>query len=270
MRRAQGWSRLWTELRDATTSARLVASYLLTNEQAIQDVYGLYQRPLAAIAHDLALSEGDVLEAADDLAVVSFAHLDPASGWIWVESTTEDRVLKGRTSLHAADVACGQAQAWWRSLEPNPLLLPYEARYGQALHLRAVGVVRRELVVRPKQGTLLANQVSSEGVERKAMAVATQHAQAFAGWWAEYPMKVGKGAAREQWMKLRPAFPDVMAGLFRWKRSQKWADDFIILPAAWLKERRWEDDPPRAVGGRTLDLVKSLRADGGLFDGEEG
>ena len=57
MRRAAGWHRLWTELRDVSVTARLVASYLLTNEQAIQDVYGLYQRPLAAITHDLALPE---------------------------------------------------------------------------------------------------------------------------------------------------------------------------------------------------------------------
>jgi len=263
-----GWTRLWTDLRDVTVTARLVGSYLLTNEQAIQDVYGLYQRPLALITHDLRLDESEVVEAAEDLAAVSFAHMDPASGWIWVESVTEDRVLKGRAGLSLSDVACGAAQMWWRSLEPNPLLLPYEARYGKALHLRAVGVARKELAIKPKQGTLLANQVSPAGLERRTMATAVQHAAAFEQWWEGYPMKVGKGAAREQWMKLRPDFAAVMDGLAKWRRSQKWADDFIILPAAWLKERRWEDDPPRAVGGRTFDLVKSLRADGGLFDAE--
>jgi hypothetical protein len=248
-------------------TARLVGSYLLTNETAIRNLYGLYPRPMSAITHDLGLAEDEIAEALEDLAAASFAHMDEPSGWIWVESVTEDRVLRGRGRLAQSDAACGAAQAWWRGLEPNPLLVPYEARYGQALHLRAAGTVRRELqLVKPVQGTLLANQTSTAPTERRLMSTALQQAERFQQWWEGYPMKVGKGKAREVWMRVKPEWPDVMEGLARWQRSQKWAEDFIVLPAVWIQQRRWEDDPPPATGGRTWDVVHSLRAGGGLFD----
>lgn len=75
-------------------------------------------------------------------------------------------------------------------------------------------------------------------------------AAAFDTFWAAYPRKVGKDAARRAWGKVtRRTDPAViLAGLaaypFDLARSQ-----FIPHPATWLNGGRWQDDPA-AVNGR--------------------
>jgi hypothetical protein len=76
-------------------------------------------------------------------------------------------------------------------------------------------------------------------------------AAAFDTFWAAYPRKVGKDAARRAWGKVtRRTDPAViLAGLagypFDLSRSQ-----FIPHPATWLNGGRWEDDPAAVNGPR--------------------
>lgn len=74
----------------------------------------------------------------------------------------------------------------------------------------------------------------------------------FNRFWAAYPKRKGKEAARRAWRKLQPdmALCRVMAkALDRQKRSAEWTEaggKYIPYPATWLNGRRWEDevDPP--------------------------
>lgn len=69
----------------------------------------------------------------------------------------------------------------------------------------------------------------------------------FADWWAVYPLKKGKGAARTAWDKARQR--ESTAGLLA--AVQKFAGDpnlprdrsKIPWPQKWLNEERWNDDP---------------------------
>lgn len=67
--------------------------------------------------------------------------------------------------------------------------------------------------------------------------------------WQAYPRKVGKGAARKVWAKLRPSSETVqqMLDALVWQVTQpQWIKDggqFIPHLATWLNQERWEDEP---------------------------
>lgn len=76
----------------------------------------------------------------------------------------------------------------------------------------------------------------------------------FDQFWAAYPKKKGKEAARKAWAKLSPDkdLCRVMAKALKWqKQSQDWLKDggqYIPYPASWLNGRRWEDAPDKPDG----------------------
>lgn len=89
--------------------------------------------------------------------------------------------------------------------------------------------------------------------------------QRFEEFWAAYPRKQGKGAARKAWRKIRPGAPlhgRIMAAVKdNAARNPQWLRDggqFVPNPATWLNQERWEDGPPESGGG--FDANKYLEA----------
>lgn len=87
----------------------------------------------------------------------------------------------------------------------------------------------------------------------------------FDTFWAAYPQKEGRGKAEEAWKKKAKGIPleIILAGLEKWKGSQKWADGFVTMPATWLNQCRWKDDPLpvsplSSVGQRTHEAGQRL------------
>lgn len=83
---------------------------------------------------------------------------------------------------------------------------------------------------------------------------------AFDEFWAAYPKKVGKDAARKAFAKRRPdadLLDAMLSALSAQSRSEQWRRDggrFVPHPSTWLNEGRWQDEPERtgpvAVGSR--------------------
>jgi hypothetical protein len=75
------------------------------------------------------------------------------------------------------------------------------------------------------------------------------YSERFEVFWQAYPRKEGKGKALQRWNEQRCAAttPGVISeGLAKWLDSDKWLREggkFIPMPATWLNQRRWEDDP---------------------------
>jgi hypothetical protein len=73
---------------------------------------------------------------------------------------------------------------------------------------------------------------------------------AFDDFWAAYPRKVGKGAARKAWKKIKPSgglVAVMLTAIAQQKRSTDWRRDggqFIPHPATWLNQERWKDELP--------------------------
>ena len=71
---------------------------------------------------------------------------------------------------------------------------------------------------------------------------------AFDVFWAAYPRKVGKGAARKAFAKLPAAvFPLLVPAVETQKLSAQWrknGGEYIPNPATWLNQERWDDKLP--------------------------
>ena len=79
---------------------------------------------------------------------------------------------------------------------------------------------------------------------------APQYTEDFKAFWTAYPRKTGKGAAWAAWQKTTPVLGTALSALFWQVRSKDWTKDggaFIPLPATYLNQRRWEDEPQRAL-----------------------
>lgn len=87
----------------------------------------------------------------------------------------------------------------------------------------------------------------------------------FEALWAAYPVKEGRGAALKAYRKIAPAngtADAIMAGLERWKASDRWARGYVAHLATWLNQRRWEDQPAAAqpmLTPKTQANVEALR-----------
>lgn len=71
----------------------------------------------------------------------------------------------------------------------------------------------------------------------------------FVHFWKIYPRKVGKGAALNAWLRVKPDLDAVDKALTWQRRSPEWTKDggaFVPHPTTYLNQRRWEDEPFKA------------------------
>lgn len=71
----------------------------------------------------------------------------------------------------------------------------------------------------------------------------TMRSEQFEEFWNLYPRKEGKKPAFKAFSSAmsRTTFPDILAGVEAYKRSDRVKRGFIKLPATWLNEDAWED-----------------------------
>jgi len=103
----------------------------------------------------------------------------------------------------------------------------------------------------PPSGEEDTGDVEEEGQPKRKPSAADLRFQRF---WSAYPSKVGKGAARKAWDKLKPddALTDrMLAAIATQQLSDQWTRDggrYIPHPATWLNQERWEDEiKPTAI-----------------------
>ena len=72
--------------------------------------------------------------------------------------------------------------------------------------------------------------------------------EGFEAFWQVYPRKIGKGAARKVWMKLKPDsgfIEQICQQVQSACQTDQWQREggkYIPHPATWLSQSRWEDD----------------------------
>jgi hypothetical protein len=88
----------------------------------------------------------------------------------------------------------------------------------------------------------------------------------FDEWWSSYPHKVGKGAARKAFEKVRrkgTSLADLIAGVQRYI-AMKPPEIAYCHPATWLNQDRWLDEPapqPERTNGFDRNRPTSYGAD---------
>ena len=73
----------------------------------------------------------------------------------------------------------------------------------------------------------------------------TSRASAFDAFWAAYPKKSGKEAARKSFARAKADIGTMLSALEVQKQSEQWTKDngqFIPNPTTWLNQGRWEDE----------------------------
>jgi hypothetical protein len=83
----------------------------------------------------------------------------------------------------------------------------------------------------------------------------------FTRWYAVYPRKEAKAAAQKAFLALDPDDPLVallIAAVERAAQSPQWRKEggaYIPMPATWLNQRRWEDEPCEVATPVVSDLT---------------
>jgi len=73
--------------------------------------------------------------------------------------------------------------------------------------------------------------------------------QGFDEFWEAYPRKIGKGAAKKAWCRIKPTtelHKIILDAITQQTNSSQWQRDggqYIPNPSTWLNQTRWEDEP---------------------------
>lgn len=83
----------------------------------------------------------------------------------------------------------------------------------------------------------------------------------FEEFWAWYPRKVGKAAARKAWKKCKTDSETVIAGAVRMATDSNLPElQYVPHPSTWLNEERWNDDPYPPRGKANLKQIQQREA----------
>jgi len=160
-------------------------------------------------------------------------------------------------SLHPADKQVRGIQQAYDDLPENPFLAEFFDKYSVAFHLKN----RRGLEGASEDHRSTETETETETEKRippnplknrsaSSKTPAQHYAPEFEGFWSEYPRKTGKGGAYKAWGKANPPLDACLCALVWQKKSDQWTRDggqFIPLPATWINQRRWEDQPPEIL-----------------------
>jgi len=267
-------------LKEYPEATRLLAINLFTNDKALAEPWGLYHYPRASMMEQLAATPAKVATGLGTLAALGFASFDPLTEWVWVINMAARQLLIEGRPLAPRDNMSAAANRWYRACPRNPFLGPYFDMYVGLLHLEdrrddggggAVVVIPPTVTVSVTP-SLLPELEAPPAPLARALSVADQRVAEFDQWWAAYHRKGrnSKSKAREVWMKKKPPFAAVMAGLEHWTASQRWAEGFVVDAAKWLAEERWleapEPAPAAGTSQRTQDVIEALDTGRSIFD----
>lgn len=78
-----------------------------------------------------------------------------------------------------------------------------------------------------------------------------EYSEGFERFWAEYPApnRSGKGKAWESWRRqnLEPLADRIVASVAVYKTTKKCKSGYVLLPATYLNQRRFDDHPEGAA-----------------------
>lgn len=84
------------------------------------------------------------------------------------------------------------------------------------------------------------------------------HDLAFQAFWSVYPRKQAKDDARKAWRQALGKGADpahIVAGAERYRDDPNREPEYTKLPAGWLRDGRWDDDPLPARNGRGTNVA---------------
>lgn len=233
---------IWTsptgrEWRRLGRDHQVLGLYLITNPHA--NLYGLYYLPMVIIAEETGITRAPALKVLQSFADQEFAYYDERSEWIWVANMAA-RQLHLSHQPNPSEPRIVGLRRWYSECPSNPFLGPFYDHYHELFHMND----RRD-GGKASAPTVTTALVPVNGARTLAV-------ELFERFWSHYPKPVGKKAALNEWMAIKPT-PDeaftakCIEAVERQKRSRDWikeAGAYIPEPERWLKKGRWEDRAP--------------------------
>jgi len=209
-----------------------------------------------------------------DREFLALLDLHPRLGYMWLEMLAEADKNEGRVTGSMEEIAHGFGRLInplfpWKGRHWTRVGLEYMVGRGwvevrQRVSREGVEVEQRHLYVRnylefhprreqassPRGSKLVPGALVSTSPSLKP-------SNGFEEFWERYPQQEGKGKAEESWGKHTRGvqLEEILAGLEKWQGSQKWADGFITLPATWINQKRWKDNPRQAKSRSQAKLL---------------
>lgn len=113
----------------------------------------------------------------------------------------------------------------------------------------------QELTTSREQPLFDADEHAAETTDLAAERVAA----GFDAFWAVYPRRTAKGAARSAWpaaVKAAGGIDVIVEGARRYRDDPNREDAFTAHPATWLRGERWDDPPLPPRGGRPANASR--------------
>ncbi|MBK5416371.1 Pyocin large subunit-like protein [Pseudomonas sp. TH31] len=226
---------------------------------------------------------------ADRLRIIGGLHI----AWSIFDTHCDDGVLVGYTT-DAMDAVIGwpgftqaMIDVEWAALDDTgSLVMPrFDEHNGKSAKRRANDNERKR---NTRNGESVRNMSASDADKKRTREEkrredkdqkpfgddAVDPAELFARFWALYPRKVSKDAARKAWDKLdlsAELFEAMIQALGAQSLSVDWTKDngqFIPHASTWLNGKRWEDEvpAPAPTGSNVHQLRPQRQANGPDFD----
>lgn len=218
--------------------AQVLALYLMTSPHA--NMIGVFHCPLIYMAHETGLGMEGASKALQSLIEAKFCTYEESSETVFVHRMAAFQI---GDQLSEQDKRCKGVEREWNNIPSAQLRQAFFAIYSVAFHLPKQGKKARPTEA-PSKALRSQEQEQDQEQDQETPSPPTG---GFDEFWAAYPKKVGKDAARKAFEKRKPdveLLAQMMAAIAVQANSEQWRKDggqFIPHPATWLNEGRWMD-----------------------------
>lgn len=221
--------------------AIIVAMYLMTSPHA--NMIGLYHLPKLYLAHETGLTIEGASKGLQRCIEAGFCTFDDASEHVFVHEMARFQI---GASLSERDKRCKGVENELAKAPKGALQQAFRTKYADAFHLKKDKGHGRgfKAPTKPRAGTGAGTGTGTDTSNARD----ARSADPFDRFWAAYPKKIGKDAARKAFVKRRPGAPLVdamIAAVHAQQASEQWKRDrgqYIPNPATWLNQGRWQDE----------------------------
>lgn len=242
-------------IREMGRDAQVLALYLLTCPSA--NMIGLYYLPLPTLMHEVGMTEEGALKALRSLSEVGFARFEGVFEHIFVPEMAAHQIGE---PLDKKDNRVKGVIREWLSMRKSPFFKDFHERYHESFHLPSD--VLDQAPCKPlrsqEQEQEQEQEQNNNSCPKKVSDRKNGYCESFERWWCVYPRREGKGKAFDAWVKAGKAVKDskgingVEAAAWLFERVTAYANSprakesdpsKIPLPATWLNQCRYDDDP---------------------------
>ena len=226
--------KFWTDLkvRSLDPMDKFVFLYLITNPHS--HLSGIYGIPMMYLEHETGLDSNGAKRAIDGLIDQKLIQYDWKYQVVWVVNMLNYQVINDSTMIAVKDQL--------DSLHECPLIKAFTKRYHTLL--AKWGTQCRQPGDKEKDQDQEKDQKEYKKKDKEEDCKEEERISLFDQFWSCYPRKIGKGAAKKAWEKLKPDLETVLLAIEAQKQSPAWQKEggqFIPHPATWLNQERWAD-----------------------------